>query len=370
MSMTSAIETCATLLTELIGYRTSNPGGDELALCERLARELRAHGPDDVVVGEVPRPGRETGGYVFARYGTPRTVINVHLDTVPPNTGWSRDPFTAAIVDGRLYGLGSSDTKGAIAATLVALSSVRPRDVGILFSGDEENGAQCVPAFLASEHRAGMERVIVCEPTRRQAGVRHRGFRGYRAQVPGQGGHSSRADHMPKPVVSMARLAVGLDELGKEYLDQGPPDMRGLCMNVAAIEGGVALNVIPDSASMVWSVRPPPGFDVDELDRRITRMADDIGGGLTIASTIGAEPFACRDVDGFRGLIGAHVDDFVPLDFWTEAALWSAAGVDAVVVGPGDIGQAHAPDEFVTLDDLSWAIDLFTHVFRDSAQGA
>lgn len=368
--MSNAIEACASLLADLIGYRTVNPGGDELALCKRLEKELRARGPDRVAVGEVPRPGRETGGYVFACYGTPRTVVNVHLDTVPPNTGWSRDPFTAELADGRIYGLGSSDTKGAIAAVLVALSAVRPRDVGILFSGDEENGTHCVRAFLDSEHLAGIERAIVCEPTRRRAGVRHRGFRGYRARVPGQGGHSSRADHMPKPVVTMARLAVALDELGKRYLDQGPPDMRGLCMNVASIDGGVALNVIPDSASMLWSVRQPPGFDVAAFDREIARLAAEAGGGVTTESPIAAEPFACRDEGFFRRLIGEHVDDFGPLDFWTEAALWSAAGVDAVVVGPGDIAQAHAPDEFVTLDDLGWALDMFTHVFRQSAQAS
>jgi acetylornithine deacetylase len=64
------------------------------------------------------------------------------------------------------------------------------------------------------------------------------------------------------------------------------------------------------------------------------------------------------------------VDGFVPLDFWTEAAVFAAHGVDAVVVGPGDIAQAHAPDEFVTLADLGWAIDLFTHVLSSHAAQA
>lgn len=365
--MSSAIDSCVTLLADLIGYRTTNPGGDELALCQRLADELRARAPDDIVVDQVPRPGREPGGYVFARYGTPRTVINVHLDTVPANTGWSRDPFTATVADGRVYGLGSADTKGAIAATLVALSAVRPRDVGILFSGDEENGTHCVDAFVQSPHLDGIERALVCEPTRRQAGVRHRGMRAYQARVPGQGGHSSRADHMPKPIVTMARLAVSLDELGRAHLDQGPPDMRGLCMNVASIDGGVAANVIPDSATMSWSVRPPPGFDSAAFDQELARRAAAVAADVTLEAVLRHEPFACRDEDAFRRLIGGHVDGFVPLDFWTEAAVWSAAGVDAVVLGPGDIAQAHAPDEFVTLDDLGWAIDMFTHVFRQSA---
>ena len=80
-----------------------------------------------------------------------------------------------------------------------------------------------------------------------------------------------------------------------------------------------------------------------------------------------AEPFACRDQHLFETILGGRPAEFGPLDFWTEAALWSAAGVDAVVIGPGDIAQAHAPDEFVPLDDLQWAIDLFTHVLARNA---
>ncbi|WP_428264204.1 M20/M25/M40 family metallo-hydrolase [Haliangium sp.] len=360
------LDTCVSLLSDFIAYRTVNPGGDELALRDRLTEELRARGPDRVITGEVERPGREPGGYVFACYGTPRTIINVHLDTVPVNNGWTHDPFRAEVVDGRLFGLGSADTKGAMAATLAALDSVRPRDFGILFSGDEEAGAGVVSEFITGEHMAGIERALVCEPTARRVGVRHRGVRAYRAKVKGEGGHSSRADHMPKPVVTMARLALGLDELGRGYLDQGPEDMRGLCMNVAAIDGGVAFNVIPDSATLSFSVRPPPGFDTAGFEAALARAVDAAGAGIALETTLAAEPFACRDQGWYERLIGDRASDYGPLDFWTEAALWSAHGVDAVVIGPGDIGHAHAPDEHVTLDDLGWAVDLFSHVLAQS----
>jgi acetylornithine deacetylase len=365
--MSSDLDRCVSLLADFVGYHTVNPGGDELALCGRVAEELRRRGPDEVIVGEVPRPDRPAGGYVFAFYGTPRTVINVHLDTVPVNTGWTRDPFRAEIADGRLYGLGSADTKGAMAATLVALDAIKPRDVGILFSGDEENGSLVMHSFLEQEPCARtIERAIVCEPTARRAGTRHRGVRTYHAHVRGQGGHSSKADHRPKPVVTMARLAVALDELGRRYLDKGPPDMRGLCMNVAGIAGGVAFNVIPDSATLTFSVRPPPGFDGATFDREVAACVAAAGQDITLAPDLLAEPFACRDQHLFETILGGRPAEFGPLDFWTEAALWSAAGVDAVVIGPGDIAQAHAPDEFVPLDDLQWAIELFTHVLGRS----
>src|SRR4051812_43880973 len=131
------------LLRELIAYDTHNPGGDEPRLAARLADELRARGADQVEVEEVPRTASTQelkGAYVFARWGTPRWLLNVHLDTVPPNTGWTGDPFEARTVEGRIVGLGAADTKGAIACALAAMTDSPPTDVAVLFSGDEERG--------------------------------------------------------------------------------------------------------------------------------------------------------------------------------------------------------------------------------------
>jgi acetylornithine deacetylase len=160
----------------------------------------------------------------------------------------------------------------------------------------------------------------------------------------------------------MARLAVALDQLGAGYLERGPDDMQGICMNVAALDGGVAFNVVPDQAWLSWSLRPPPGFDQEGFDRALAAAMADIDPGIELEIPIANDPFACREPDRFRALLGDHVTDFVPLQFWTEAAVLSAAGVDAVVLGPGNIAQAHAADEFVTEGDLAWAIALFTDV--------
>src|SRR5439155_27069569 len=97
-----------------------------------------ALGADAVTVAGAPRSDGSPGAYVFARWGSPRRVINAHVDTVPANSGWTRSPWQPHVADGKLYGLGAADTKGAIGATLVALAREPPRDVGVLFSGDEE----------------------------------------------------------------------------------------------------------------------------------------------------------------------------------------------------------------------------------------
>jgi acetylornithine deacetylase len=352
--------TAAEILSELVAIPTQQAGpdgisGDERRLCDHLAPMLRARGADEVVVADAVRSDGKPGAYVFARWGTPRRIINAHVDTVPANAGWSRDPWTPHIEGGRLYGLGSADTKGAIAATLIALEQ-KPRDVGVLFSGDEEAGSAVMQAFLASPHARAIKQAIVCEPTARTAGTSHRGVIGQIASLEGQGGHSSKADFMPKPMVQLAKLAVALDDLACARLHDGPAGMTGTCMNVSGFAGAVAFNVVPQRARVEWSLRPYPGFDHAAWNRELAERAAAIDPGIVIETTIDHTPFACD-------ALADHVRPFVTrvgsLDFWTEAALYQEHGIDAIVVGPGDIGRAHAADEFVPLEDLDWAVELY-----------
>jgi len=352
-------------LAELVAFPTQQAGGqggagDERALCDHLAPLLRARGADEVVVESAKRSDGSSGAFVFARWGTPRRIINAHVDTVPANDGWSRSPWQPHVAGGKLYGLGSCDTKSAIAATLVALERGAPRDRGVLFSGDEEAGSAVMETFLASRHVRDVKEVIVCEPTARTCGVAHRGVLGQDARLEGAGGHSSKADFMPKPLAQLARLAVAVDELGCARVHDGPPGMTGLCMNIAALHGGVAFNVVPQRGRLEWSTRPYPGFDRASWDREIAALAAAIDPASELGVTIDHPPFAVRAGDNtLVALARPFVREIVQLDFWTEAALFARHDIDAIVVGPGNIAQAHAADEFVALDDLDWAVELF-----------
>ncbi|MBA3393240.1 MAG: M20/M25/M40 family metallo-hydrolase [Deltaproteobacteria bacterium] len=364
--MTRDADVAAQLLAELVAFKTQQAGadgiaGDERPICEHLAPLLRARGADEVAIGSGTCTDGRTGAYVLARWGTPRRIINAHIDTVPANAGWSRDPWQPHIADGRLYGLGASDTKGAIAATLVALDTAKPRDFGVLFSGDEEAGSGVMQAFLASPHAAPIREVIVCEPTARAAGIAHRGVLAQHATSLGPGGHSSKADHLPKPIAKLARLAAVLDDAALRRLHEGPAGMTGTCLNLAGLTGGVAFNVIPARGQLEWSLRPYPGFDRASWDREVAELARAIDPQITLETTLDHEPFAC---DALAELARPFAKRVGALDFWTEAALWAAAGKDAIVIGPGDIAQAHAADEFVELADLAWAIELFRAVIE------
>ncbi len=354
-------------LAELVAFDTQNPMGQSRPLAEKLAGDLRAVGAGDVEM-------LEAGGHhsVFATFGNdaPRLMVNAHLDTVPANAGYTASPLKLVERDGRLHGLGACDTKGAIAAILQALATRKaegrqPRGVAVLFSGDEERHNASLIGFLASGLARGIERVIVCEPTGGKIGHRHRGIGSAEATTTSPGGHSSRADVVPNPMTALARGAVALDDFRRRHEQLGPEGFKGLCLNVAALDGGVAFNVIPSRATLRMSLRPAPGADVLALLAQAEAEVRKAAAPQEITWQVfhQSPTFATRDLRSFGPLLGDRVETPVDLAFWTEAALFSAAGMDAVVFGPGRIEQAHAPDEFVEPAELEMAHQVFLRVF-------
>ena len=137
-----------------------------------------------------PRSAVGRHAYVYARFGAgvPRLLLNAHVDTVPANAGYTSPPHELVRRGNRLHGLGSADTKGAIAAILEALAAGPvTRPVGVLFSGDEEHGGSCIRAFLDTEAARGLTQAIVCEPTQCRVGARHRGIGAATATLRGGG---------------------------------------------------------------------------------------------------------------------------------------------------------------------------------------
>jgi acetylornithine deacetylase len=204
----------------------------------------------------------------------------------------------------------------------------------------------------------------VCEPTGCRAGTRHRGILLVEAELRGPGGHSSRADELPAPLAELARLAVAWDDWAKKQRELGPLGFRGMCYNVARLDGGVAFNIVPAQARLTVSVRPPPGTDVRAVYGQLAAIAREVAPSAGLSSPVENAPFATRDLAGFGELLGDLVHKPIDLAFWTEAALLGEAGVDSVVFGPGEIAQAHAADEWVAIAELERARAVFTKLMR------
>jgi acetylornithine deacetylase len=217
-------------------------------------------------------------------------------------------------------------------------------------------------------HARTIEQAIVCEPTGCRVGTRHRGILALEAQLDGRGGHSSRADELPAPVAELAHVAVAWDALGRRYRGVGPTGFPGLCFNVAKLDGGVAFNVVPERATLCASLRPPPGSDPHALRAELAALAAQAAPEARVTVTLDNAPFATGDLGAFRRWLGDAVDAPIDLGFWTEAALLAATGIDAVVFGPGDIAQAHAPDEWVAVEQLEIARRAFSHIIRSTGE--
>jgi acetylornithine deacetylase len=153
--------------------------------------------------------------------------------------------------------------------------------------------------------------------------------------------------------------------MGRRYRGKGPAGFEGICLNVAAIDGGLAFNVIPTRATLRMSLRPAPGADLPALLGEAERAARDAAAPAELEwSVVNANPpFQTRDLAAFRALLPEAAERPVDLAFWTEAALLSAAGIDAVVFGPGHIEQAHAADEYVERAELETAFQTFVRAF-------
>lgn len=345
-----------------MAFDTRNGAGDEMICVRYLEETLSRFSPDALHVGQVPRSrGKSDSGYILAIWGRPDTLLNVHIDTVPSGEGWTANPLDLQRDTDRVVGLGTSDIKGAAACILAALENVTPNNVAVLFSGDEEHGSEVMPAVIASGRLVDVKRAIVCEPTSCRVGRAHRGMLAISAGFTGPGGHSSLADVTPRPLLEAARLAAKIGDYADVHLDFGTAPFKGLCVNIGEIESDGAYNVIPTTAKLWVSLRPPPGDDVRKREADIYALAE----GTERDTIVAFEPFATKDISAFSDVFGDT--EIVDLPYWTEAAMLSEAGINTVVYGPGNLEQAHKPNEYVEIAQLEAASRIYASALKGAA---
>lgn len=294
---------------------------------------------------------------LFAVRGSPKILFNVHLDTVPDSPHWVANPFELHVTGERAIGLGACDIKGA-AAALLAAAQAGDGDAAFLFTTDEEaNDARCIASFLAQ--KKPFDAVIVAEPTRGEAVLAHRGISSVLMRFAGRAGHASGEQTASDSALHQSvrwsgRALDHVDSLAHARFG----GLTGLRFNIGRIDGGIKANMIAPAAELRFGFRPLPSMDVGGLLATFHSFANVEpaefsetfrGPALPAGDMAHAEAhrLAARDVaDTLDIPIGNAVD------FWTEAALFSAAGHTAFVYGPGDIAQAHSADEWVALDQL------------------
>lgn len=361
--MTDLLKTTLAHLERLVSFDTQNPpreistGGIFAYLQECLPgfeHTLTDHGAGAVSL--------------LSKRGNPTLLFNVHLDTVPVAPGWSDNPHQLRLKDGTAIGLGACDIKGAAAALLTA-ASMTSGDAAFLFSSDEEaNDPRCIAAFLATAH--GFRDVIVSEPTNCLAVLAHRGITAATVQFTGQSGHASKITHTMQSAVHQA-LAWGAQALfmAEQEAHQRFGGLTGMPFNIGKMDGGIKANMIAGNAELRLGFRPLPTQSLQRLHQQFAALLPDVeknyqvtfvGPPLPAGETAMAEEkrLLARDFAESLGLPIGHA-----VDFWTEASLFSQAGLNAIVFGPGDIAQAHTADEWVALEQLQTITEHYLHIF-------
>jgi acetylornithine deacetylase len=306
---------------------------------------------------------------ILATRGAPKLLFNAHLDTVPRAQGWQRDPWTLSIEGERAYGLGACDIKGAAAAMIAAASSTNG-DAALLFTTDEEAGSgKCVKRYLA--RKATFDGVIVAEPTSMRAVTAHRGIATTSGVFHGTPGHASAAGALENSAVHEAVRWASRALDHATALERKGGALAGLRFNLGRIEGGEKPNMIAGSATVRFGVRPPPGRAPIDVLAELQALALDPTRVTWTTGFLG-DPLPSPAHDQSLGEQLAKSLDLPlhdPVDFWTEGALFSAAGYPTIVLGPGDIARAHTADEWVELHELEAAERFYTRVFSFNQGG-
>lgn len=301
-------------------------------------------------------------------------VLSAHSDVVPAaGQAWSSDPFVLTKRDDRLYGRGTSDMKGFLACMLTAAgkAAARPlvRPLHLVISHDEELGCLGVRSLLAAlKTDAGMRDAAGCiigEPTEMAVAVAHKGKIAFRIVCRGEAAHSADPFRGTNAIVLAAQMIGRLTDLQDHIRLTEPHDTRFAVpfstVQAGLIEGGTALNIVPDLCVATAEMRLIPGQDGSAslawLDAAARRVEAEAGRGTIRIDIVNAYPGLDGRADTeicALGLRAAGRNAPGVIDFGTEAGLFAQQlGLPCIVCGPGSIGRAHKADEYITTRELA-----------------
>lgn len=334
----------------------------------------------------------KTKANLYATIGpadVPGIVLSGHTDVVPVDgQDWSTQPFAPVESGGKLFGRGTSDMKSFIATALALAPDMLAADLKMplhfAFSYDEEVG--CLGVHGIVSHLGGItplpRAVIVGEPTDMKVVNAHKGVFAFRTTVRGLEAHSSATHIGVNAVMYAAQLVSYLSELAHDQRENHGDHHRFeppyTTVHVGTIRGGTALNIIPKECSFVWEYRLIPGQSEDAILKQFTDYANDVvlpqmtavsEHADIVTEAVGRvaplvpEPDSPAETLAMM-LAGTNQTDVV--SYGTEGGIFQEAGVPTVVCGPGNILQAHRPDEFIEISQID-ACEQFLRKLIDVA---
>jgi len=372
-----------TTLADLIRINSVNPtlassGQGEREIAEYVAFALGALGLE--VRRFEPEPGRiSVTGTLHGSGGGKSLMLNAHYDTV--GIDGMTEPFSAAIRDGnKMFGRGSYDMKGSLAAQMAAVKSLvdsgtKPRgDVVIAAVADEEYGSLGTAGLL---RHMRTDAAIVTEPTALQICLAHKGYLWIEVETKGRAAHGSRFEQGIDANMRMGRFLAELDKLERDLRARPPhPWVGPPSLHAATIQGGEGLSTYAASCKLQIERRTIPGETEAQVIRELQQIVDSLSASdPTFEASI--RPFFVRDpfevskeasvvraLDRASTKVLARTPNYMGDTPWMDAALLHAAGIETVVMGPAG-GGAHAAVEWVDLESIAQMAAILAEVALD-----
>jgi acetylornithine deacetylase len=362
------------ILERLVAFPTVSASSN-LALIDYAEHLLAKAGFD---TRRLPDPELPKSG-LMARIGGEGpggVMLSAHSDVVPvEGQDWTRPPFELTRESGRLYGRGTTDMKGYLAAMLSAAerAGAKPptQPLMLAISYDEEVGCQGIRKMLPGIESLGWhpDLCIVGEPTSMRPAIGHKGKAAFRATCHGTAGHSALAPDFVNALHLAGELLATLRRLQDDYAKSNIRDAAYAIpystVHVGRMQGGTALNIVPDRAELEFELRHLAADSLEAFEARLSdetnalaRQWHDVAAqaGIVLARTNtypGLDVAAdAPEVARVAALCGS--DETIKVAFGTEAGVFAGMGIPTVVCGPGDMaGQGHKADEYLETDQLA-----------------
>jgi acetylornithine deacetylase len=366
------------LLGKLVAFDSVSRNSN-LPIIAFIEDYLRTYG---VACETVPSPdGKKCN--LLARIGPDApggVALSGHSDVVPVDgQSWDSDPFMLTEKGEKFFGRGTSDMKSFIAVCLAFVPELKKlklsKPMYLAFSYDEEVGCLGVPHLL--EHIEGRANkpdfVLIGEPTMMQVVTAHKGVRSFETTVQGLEWHSSQPHYGINAVQVACGLIKFLSELGTKLRDERF-DPAWTTVHVGVIAGGTARNIIPKECHFNWEIRPLPGEDADALfakfEEECAKAAKKTKAVITtqpisrmMGVTLPPEAASWRQAV----MRAANTNREHAVSFGTEAGVFQDYGIPAIICGPGNIEQAHKPNEFIETAQIKDCIDFLSRLAQQLA---
>jgi acetylornithine deacetylase/succinyl-diaminopimelate desuccinylase family protein len=370
------------LLQDLVAIPSVNPQGNpgtkhigEQAMGEYVGEFLRGLGTD--VTLEQVEPGRPN---VIASFMPDKPTAHLafapHLDTVSV-AGMTISPFDPVIRDGKLFGRGSTDTKGPMAAALWALrewaqSPARARShiqwTFLALMGEEAGNDG---ALALAKQSFSSDLTLVLEPTQLGVVTAHKGALWLDIRTTGVACHGSTPEKGRNAIYDMRRVLEALEEIIiPELARQSHHKLGSPTLNVGTISGGSKINIVPDVCRIEIDCRVLPGIEPEKFRQRVETVVRTNFNQVEVSLQRFSPPLETDESLPWVQRLGKQARGFTTAPWFSDASVLSGPHCPAICIGPGSIAQAHTKDEFILLSDLEEGTNFFSRWIRAAEEAS